>query len=95
MKEIKNDVTPFSPISIILTLILVALKLDGVLECNWIWVLTPIFSSYIATLLGILILWIWASIDHYKRNKPFRSYGKPTYWDAKTGRIYGDFDEVD
>lgn len=49
------------PISFIdgLALLFIALKLCGVINWNWIWVLTPIWSVVIVDLIAVLLIKIW------------------------------------
>ena len=86
-------------ISIIACSMLIALKLDGVIECTWFWAISPLWLSYIVSCIVEIILSIWLKIidykDYSKACKNLKNYGKPTHWDAKSGRIYGDFDIID
>jgi hypothetical protein len=78
-------------LDIILTIVFVILKLDGVINWKWIWVLSPLWINYLITCIVFCIVYAFLN----KKSKPYKPmvYGKRTLWDAKTGRIYGDFDE--
>lgn len=57
----KNGIGFFAMLSILLTIVFVVLKLTGVVEWNWIWVLSPIWIYailflLIMSVLGILIV---------------------------------------
>ena len=71
---------------IIIWAMLLALKLGGIIEGARVWICS--------------LLWLLCSLDIFfvPKSKTYKNptfYGNPTYWDAKSGRIYGDFDIVD
>jgi len=76
-----------------LTIILIALKLDGALQASWIWVVSPLWIAILINMLSTIIVAIIISFEQKKYNKPLVAQGKPLVWDAKTQTMYGPFDE--
>lgn len=73
--------------------IFIALKLEGYLQWNWIWVLSPVWISILITMLTAIIAFIAAAREAKKSYiSCIASKGKPLYWDAKTQTMYGDFE---
>lgn len=78
-------------IDIILFIILLICKLDGIIDMKWVWVFCPIWSAWIISIVGFIITAIATREPKAKHNFAF---GKPLIWDAKTNTLYGDFNEV-
>lgn len=81
-------------IAIIISIVFLALKLDGTIDWAWIWVFSPIWLSFIAEFaINILTLIVIAivnaitkanSISKYKRSK----INPSLVWDPKTKTMY-------
>lgn len=78
-------------VRLLLTIIFIALKLDGVLQWNWIWVVHPIWVYALVDMVVDIIVAIIMSFENRAKNKPFIAQGKPLIWDAKTQTMYGPF----
>lgn len=78
--------------SFTMTLLLIALRLDGQIGWSWLLVLfVPMWVDIILEILVHLIAGLWPNRSH-KQDKP---YGERLYWDGKNGRMYGPFGEDD
>lgn len=47
----------------VLTIVFVVLKLVGVINWSWIWVLSPIWISWIIGIIILIIVTIWLKLD--------------------------------
>ena len=76
-------------IDVMLFVIFLILKLDGIIDWKWIWIFSPFWIVWIVQL-SIAVV---AAISKRERKyKPYASSGDPLVWDAKTGTMYGPFD---
>ena len=80
-------------IAIIFSIILAALKLDGVLDITWMIVILPILVDialdiiiYVVVLIITLIMRIRENNHNYSYNNC--SYGEAIHWDYKTQNFY-------
>ena len=73
---------------ILLTVIFIALKLDGVLQWKWIWVLSPIWIDFLIGIIFSVIILI-ANREKKEKYKPHIAGGKRLMWDAETNTMYG------
>ena len=46
----------------LLTIALIVLKLVGVIECSWIWVVAPLWVPVALIILGFIMIMVFASI---------------------------------
>ncbi len=46
----------------LLAIVFIVLKLIGVITWSWIWVLSPLWISFVLDILIILIVWIFSRI---------------------------------
>lgn len=76
-------------IDIILFIIFLILKLDGIINWKWIWVFSPFWTTWIVQLCFVAIMAIGNWKPKYKTNM---SYGAPLVWDSKTNTMYGPFE---
>ena len=91
----KNKKFTFS-IDTILFIIFLILKLDGIIDWQWIWVFSPL---WIVWAIQICITIVAVVIDAIVNREPkYKSYHVPSgstlVWDPKTNTMYGPFDEV-
>lgn len=80
-------------IDVMLTIILIALKLDNIIDWKWILVISPIWGSWVVIIAANVIINLiekCAKLRYKPRYEPMTT-GIPTYWDYKTKRIYGNF----
>lgn len=89
MKEAKITLK----IDIMLFIIFLMLKLDGIINWQWIWIFSPFWIVLIAQIGNIVIDAIlnWSEKQKYKS----RVAGDPLVWDAKTNTLYGPFEVED
>lgn len=76
-------------LQILVTVILVALKLDGTLQWKWIWVLSPIWLDLVIGIIMSVAILI-ATRERKEKYKPYIAGGKRLMWDANTQTMYGD-----
>ena len=57
----------------VLTIVFVVLKLVGVIDWKWIWVLCPLWINLILTVIVIIGVAIYMAYDDKKRGKRLRS----------------------
>lgn len=85
-----NSVKINFTIDIMLFIIFLMLKLDGIINWKWIWVFSPLWIVWILEIC-IWILWlIKDTCSKYKSISPIPS-GPRLVWDAKTNTMYGPF----
>lgn len=75
-----------------ITIILLALKLDGIIQISWLIVFAPIWFN---CLIEMIITIITSIIMQVQKSK-FKSYipqGKRIVWDSKTQTMYGSPEE--
>ena len=78
-------------IDIMLFIIFLILKLDGIVQWKWIWIFSPIWAVWAIQACITAIIAIAKAIANFewKRNvKPVVS-GTPLVWDAKTNTLHG------
>lgn len=91
-KEAKVNFNGYK-IVIIFSLILAALKLDGVLDITWMIVILPILVDIalgIVTCVLVCIITLVMKINENNHNDSNNNcnYGKAIYWDYKTKNFY-------
>ena len=70
----KNNVSSGGPgLASVLTIVFVVLKLVGVIDWKWIWVLCPLWINLILTAIVIIGVAIYMAYDDKKRGKRLRS----------------------
>ena len=79
-------------IDIILFIIFLILKLDGIIDWKWIWVFSPLWVVWAVQIIISLATIIWVAITNAivkcKSKRTFAS-GPRLVWDAKTNTMYG------
>ena len=76
-------------IDVVLFIIFLILKLDGIIDWKWIWIFSPFWIVWIIQLCIAVV----AAIVHRERKyKPPVVSGDPLVWDAKTNTLYGPWD---
>jgi hypothetical protein len=93
MKDSKAKIT--ITIDIMLFIIFLMLKLDGIINWKWIWVFSPFWIMW--TLEASIALFIvLKDIKPKSRSyKPVRPCGPNLVWDAKTNTLYGPHSKED
>lgn len=80
-------------IPFVLTLFLIASKLEGRLEWSWFQVLfVPMSIDIVLGVLVYIVLRLLGSRWHHRQDKP---YGQRLHWDGKNKRMYGPFEKDD
>lgn len=74
-------------VDIMLFIIFLVLKLDGIIDWQWFWVFSPFWIVWIAQIC-IAIVCMIGNIMSKSKYKHIES-GAPLVWDAKTGTMYG------
>ena len=76
-------------IDLVIFLIFLILKLDGIINWKWIWVFSPIWITFVIQNCIVIIL---AIKNRKPKYKPYAVFGDPLIWDAKTNTMYGPFE---
>lgn len=74
-------------VDIMLFIIFLVLKLDGIIDWQWFWIFSPFWIVWIAQI-SIAIIGVISNIMSKSKSKYVAS-GDPLVWDAKTGTMYG------
>ena len=95
----KNTNVKFTiSIDIILFIILLILKLDGIIDWKWVWVFAPIWMMWVISALITIVVAISEGVAKWKLNslltKPLAS-GPRLVWDPKTSTLYGPWSAED
>lgn len=77
-------------VDIMLFIIFLMLKLDGIIDWKWFWVFSPFWIVWIIQF-GLFILGAIQNMASKCKGKYVAS-GDPLVWDAKTGTLYGPYD---
>lgn len=74
-----------------ITIILLALKLDGIIQISWLIVFAPIWFNCLIEMIITIIAFIIMQVQELKRERKhkFVPQGKRIVWDAKTQTMYG------
>lgn len=82
-----------SPVIQLVYIIIVALKLDGILDAPWLLIFCPILVHLGVKILVSILGAIYVFIVNLKGNQKFntRYDGARLYWDAATKRMYTPF----
>ena len=75
-------------ISFILFIIFLILKLDGIIDWQWIWIFSPIWIMWIIKACVCIVVAI-VSFAIKQKYKPHFASGNRLVWDAKTNTLYG------
>lgn len=81
-------------IEMILFIIFLILKLDGIIDWQWIWVFSPLWITWTVQIIISVATIIWVAIANaivghkYKSKRTFAS-GPRLVWDPKTSTMYG------
>lgn len=79
-------------IELILFIIFLILKLDGIIDWKWIWVFSPFWISWTIQICISIVTIIWVAIANAIvgcNSKRTFSSGPRLVWDAKTNTMYG------
>lgn len=74
-------------VDVMLFIIFLMLKLDGIIDWKWIWIFSPFWIMWIAQIAIAIIVSI-PKIDFNYKGRYVES-GAPLIWDAKTNTMYG------
>ena len=91
MKENKFKIT----IDLMLFIIFLILKLDGIIQWKWVWVFAPIWITWAINACIVIIASIATRLAKRKLNRLFtrpRASGPSLVWDPKTKTMHGPFD---
>lgn len=78
-------------LDVILFVIFLMLKLDGIIDWQWIWIFSPFWIVWIAQI-AIAIVGAIANMELRYKGR-YVSSGAPLVWDPKTNTMYGPFEE--
>ena len=78
-------------VDIMLFIIFLMLKLDGIINWQWIWIFSPFWIMWIAQI-SIAIIAAITNMERRHKGKYVAS-GAPLVWDAKTNTMYGPFEK--
>lgn len=93
----KNTKITFK-IDLMLFIIFLILKLDGITQWKWVWVFAPIWSVWLVQACITIVTVIANRIAEWEYNcstAKSRTSGPRLAWDPKTNTMYGPFDNLD
>lgn len=83
-------------VDIILFIIFLILKLDGIIDWKWVWVFSPLWIVWcIQACLCIAAAIAKATAGWVLKNMYRAPSGDPLVWDAKTSTLYGPWSAED
>lgn len=77
-----------------LFIIFLMLKLDGIINWQWIWVFSPFWIIWMIEW-GMALFVAITCIEPKRKHKYYVPSGPRLVWDAKTKTMYGPFDMED
>jgi hypothetical protein len=83
----KNDIANITvKLDLVLFIIFLMLKLDGIIQWKWIWIFSPFWILWTIE----ISLAIFIAFPHIKLNHTSKyASGSRLVWDAKTNTMYG------
>jgi hypothetical protein len=83
-------------IDMVLFIIFLMLKLDGIIDWKWIWIFSPFWIAWCIQVCVCIVAVIVNAIADWQPKNMYRApSGDPLVWDAKTGTLYGPWDGED
>lgn len=86
----KENVT--IPTIYVIAVIFIAMKLDGIIDWKWIYVIFPIWGSWITTIIATVIAYLIDVITDFCATQSYKratTFGKRLVWDSKANEMYG------
>lgn len=87
MKQVKITFT----VDIMLFIVFLMLKLDGIIDWKWIWIFSPFWIAWIIKCCIAFVSMVVGYVTKSK-HKPYVSSSPKLVWDQKTNTMYGPFD---
>lgn len=88
-----NKVKITFTIDIMLFIIFLMLKLDGIINWKWIWVFSPFWIMWTIEVCIAMFVVLKDFKPKFRSYKPVRPCGPSLVWDAKTNTMYGPFEK--